>query len=186
MSAAVSGCCKRMLNILMPYLNWHGLLYWEFLLSQWEPGDFWGTLLSNLAEDCPVKGALSKSFASSTENFFPCCSYLENPCAYFSFKTKYLNCQSRETNFLYSSFPSNQSEAKQYCNCLSGMFPGYNQHWDQLIPVYWKNKQKPKRLSLSHLNISKLLTSPPHMQLYIYTYHTLLVMKSLVISCQSD
>lgn len=49
MSAAVSGCCEKMQNILMLYLNWHGFLYWEVLLSQWEPGDFWGTLLSNPA-----------------------------------------------------------------------------------------------------------------------------------------
>lgn len=70
MSAAVSGCCERMQSILMLYLNWHGLLYWELLLSQREPGDFWGTWLSNQAADCPVKGALSTSFAFSTEKFF--------------------------------------------------------------------------------------------------------------------
>lgn len=67
-SAAVSGCCKRMQNIPMLYLNWQGLLYWEFLLSQWELGDI---AVKPSSKDCPVNGALSTSFASSTVNFSP-------------------------------------------------------------------------------------------------------------------
>lgn len=65
-SAAVSGCRRGIQNILVLYLNWQGLLYWEFLLSQWEPGD---TAVKPRSQECPAKWTLSTSFISATGNF---------------------------------------------------------------------------------------------------------------------
>lgn len=116
MSAAMSGCGKRMQNILMPYLNWQSLLYWEFLLSQWEPGD---TAVKPRSKNCPVKGALSTCFASSTVNVSPCCSYLESPCAYFSFRCTSLIFQSFESPS--TLMPFHQIQEKLNSNAITPM-----------------------------------------------------------------
>lgn len=115
MSAAMSGCGKRMQNILMPYLNWQSLLYWDFLLSQWEPGDI---AVKPRSKNCPVKGALSTSFASSIVNVSPC-SYLESPCAYFSFRCTSLICQSFETPS--TLMPFHQIQEKLNSNAITPM-----------------------------------------------------------------
>lgn len=163
MSAAVSGCCERMQSILMLYLNWHGLLYWELLLSQREPGDFWGTWLSNQAADCPVKGALSTSFAFSTEKFFSVFFIFGEPTYLLQLQSQIFVSHVKQIS---STIPFHQIRVKRNTSVVC--FLVRISTWNQLIPIYWKKKkqptnQKPKRPSLCHLNISELLTSPSHM-----------------------